>query len=412
MISVSENDYRRAMLTLDSLYQAAFALKGVARVTDLIRAPRMFPDNEVYLKTENLQLTGSFKLRGAYNRIARLSDEEKERGVVACSAGNHSQGVALAAQKAGLNAVICIPDGAPISKVEATRAYGAEVVLVPGVYDDAYEKAIKIAKESGRTLIHPFDDDDVIAGQGTIALEILSALPEMDTCIVPVGGGGLISGMAFAIKALKPTCRVIGVQAAGAASMRHAFDEHRRVPLERVSTIADGIAVKMPGEKTFEYCRRYVDDIVTVSDDEIASAILSLMEQQKLVAEGAGAVSVAAAMAGKVDLAGRKTVCLVSGGNIDVTILSRVITRGLMMQGRQVELELEVYDRPKQLAIVSALVAEMGANVVSVEHDRKTDSTDLQHCMLRLGLETRNADHIGQIVDAIRSDIGYRCEIL
>ena len=400
------------MLTLDSLYQAAFALKGVARVTDLIRAPRMFPDNEVYLKTENLQLTGSFKLRGAYNRIARLSDEEKERGVVACSAGNHSQGVALAAQKAGLNAVICIPDGAPISKVEATRAYGAEVVLVPGVYDDAYEKAIEIAKESGRTLIHPFDDDDVIAGQGTIALEILSALPEMDTCIVPVGGGGLISGMAFAIKALKPTCRVIGVQAAGAASMRHAFDKHRRVPLERVSTIADGIAVKMPGEKTFEYCRRYVDDIVTVSDDEIASAILSLMEQQKLVAEGAGAVSVAAAMAGKVDLAGRKTVCLVSGGNIDVTILSRVITRGLMMQGRQVELELEVYDRPKQLAIVSALVAEMGANVVSVEHDRKTDSTDLQHCMLRLGLETRNADHIGQIVDAIRSDLGYRCEIL
>ena len=400
------------MLTLDSLYQAAFALKGVARVTDLIRAPRMFPDNEVYLKTENLQLTGSFKLRGAYNRIARLSDEEKERGVVACSAGNHSQGVALAAQKAGLNAVICIPDGAPISKVEAPRAYGAEVVLVPGVYDDAYEKAIEIAKESGRTLIHPFDDDDVIAGQGTIALEILSALPEMDTCIVPVGGGGLISGMAFAIKALKPTCRVIGVQAAGAASMRHAFDEHRRVPLERVSTIADGIAVKMPGEKTFEYCRRYVDDIVTVSDDEIASAILSLMEQQKLVAEGAGAVSVAAAMAGKVDLAGRKTVCLVSGGNIDVTILSRVITRGLMMQGRQVELELEVYDRPKQLAIVSALVAEMGANVVSVEHDRKTDSTDLQHCMLRLGLETRNADHIGQIVDAIRSDLGYRCEIL
>ena len=400
------------MLTLDSLYQAAFALKGVARVTALIRAPRMFPDNEVYLKTENLQLTGSFKLRGAYNRIARLSDEEKERGVVACSAGNHSQGVALAAQKAGLNAVICIPDGAPISKVEATRAYGAEVVLVPGVYDDAYEKAIEIAKESGRTLIHPFDDDDVIAGQGTIALEILSALPEMDTCIVPVGGGGLISGMAFAIKALKPTCRVIGVQAAGAASMRHAFDEHRRVPLERVSTIADGIAVKMPGEKTFEYCRRYVDDIVTVSDDEIASAILSLMEQQKLVAEGAGAVSVAAAMAGRVELAGRKTVCLVSGGNIDVTILSRVITRGLMMQGRQVELELEVYDRPKQLAIVSALVAEMGANVVSVEHDRKTDSTDLQHCMLRLGLETRNADHIGQIVDAIRSDLGYRCEIL
>lgn len=400
------------MLTLDSLYQAAFALNGVARQTDLIRAPRMFPDNDVYLKTENLQLTGSFKLRGAYNKIFRLSAEEKARGVVACSAGNHSQGVALAAQRAGIDALICIPDGAPISKVEATRGYGAAVELVPGVYDDAYERALQIAQETGRTMIHPFDDDDVIAGQGTIALEILNTLPEMDTCVVPVGGGGLISGMAFAIKSLKPSCRVIGVQAAGAASMRHAFDVHGRVALDRVSTIADGIAVKMPGEKTFEYCSKYVDEIVTVTEDEIASAILSLMEQQKLVAEGAGAVSVAAAMAGKIDLAGRKTVCLVSGGNIDVTILSRVITRGLMMQGRQVELEIEVFDRPKQLAVVSALVASLGANVVSVEHDRKTDSTDLQHCMLRLGLETRNREHISSIVDAIRGELGYRCTIL
>lgn len=397
------------MLTLDSLYQAVFALKGIARQTDLIRAPRMFPDNEVYLKTENLQLTGSFKLRGAYNKIHRLSAEEKARGVVACSAGNHSQGVALAAQRAGIDAVICIPEGAPISKVEATRGYGAQVELVPGVYDDAYERAFAIAAETGRTMIHPFDDDDVIAGQGTIALEILDALPDMDICLVPVGGGGLISGMAFAIKSLRPSCRVVGVQAAGAASMRNALSSHKRLTLERVATIADGIAVKTPGEKTFDYCSKYVDEVVTVSEDEIASAILSLMEQQKLVAEGAGAVSVAAAMSGKVDLAGKKTVCLVSGGNIDVTILSRVITRGLMMQGRQVELEIEVYDRPKQLALVSALVAQLGANVVSVEHDRKTDSTDLQHCMLRLGLETRNQDHIDQIVAAIRNDLGYRC---
>lgn len=397
------------MLTLDSLYQAVFALKGIARQTDLIRAPRMFPDNEVYLKTENLQLTGSFKLRGAYNKIHRLSAEEKARGVVACSAGNHSQGVALAAQRAGIDAVICIPEGAPISKVEATRGYGAQVELVPGVYDDAYERALAIAAETGRTMIHPFDDDDVIAGQGSIALEILDALPDMDICLVPVGGGGLISGMAFAIKSLRPSCRVVGVQAAGAASMRNALSSHKRLTLERVATIADGIAVKTPGEKTFDYCSKYVDEVVTVSEDEIASAILSLMEQQKLVAEGAGAVSVAAAMSGKVDLAGKKTVCLVSGGNIDVTILSRVITRGLMMQGRQVELEIEVYDRPKQLALVSALVAQLGANVVSVEHDRKTDSTDLQHCMLRLGLETRNQDHIDQIVAAIRNDLGYRC---
>ena len=399
------------MLTLDSLYKADFSLKQIARRTDLIRAPRMFPDNEVYLKTENLQLTGSFKLRGAYNKICHLTEEEKKRGVVACSAGNHSQGVALAAAKAGINAIICIPEGAPISKVEATKGYGAEVELVPGIYDDAYERALEISRETGRTLIHPFDDDDVIAGQGTIGLEILEQLPDVDVVIVPIGGGGLISGVAFAIKSLKPACKVYGVQAAGAASMEHSLHEGKREPLERVATIADGIAVKMPGEKTFKYCEEYVDEVVTVTDDEVASAILSLMESQKLVSEGAGAVSVAAAMFNKVDIKGKKTVCLVSGGNIDVTILSRVITRGLVMQSRLVELEIEVYDRPKQLAIVSTLVASLGANVVSVEHDRKNDSTDLQHCFLRLGLETRNKEHIDSITKAIR-DLGYRCEVL
>lgn len=399
------------MLTLDSLYKADFALKQIARTTDLIRAPRMFPEDEVYLKTENLQITGSFKVRGAYNKICRLSEEEKQKGVVACSAGNHSQGVALAAHRAGINAIICIPEGAPISKVEATRNYGATVELVPGIYDDAYERAVQIAKESGRTLIHPFDDDDVIAGQGTIGLEILRQLPEVDSIIVPVGGGGLISGVAFAIKSLKPTCKVYGVQAAGAASMKNALESGERKSLKRVATIADGIAVKLPGEKTFEYCKEYVDEVVTVSDDEVASAILALMENQKLVSEGAGAVAVAAAMSGKVDVKGVKTVCLVSGGNIDVTILSRVITRGLTMQHRLVELEIEVFDKPKQLAIISALVADLGANVVSVEHDRKNDSTDLQHCFLRLGLETRNKEHIDSIINAIK-ELGYRCEEL
>lgn len=397
------------MMTLDDIHKAAFNLKPVARHTDLIRAPRLFPDAEVHLKTENLQLTGSFKLRGAYNKIAMLGEEERRRGVVACSAGNHSQGVALAAQRAGIDALICIPEGAPISKVEATRSYGATVELVPGVYDDAYERALQIARETGRTMIHPFDDEAVMAGQGTIALEILNDLPDVDTVVVPVGGGGLISGIAFAIKGLKPSCRVIGVQADGAASMVEAMRTHQRKALERVSTIADGIAVKMPGELTFEYCSRYVDDFVSVSDDETASAILALMERQKLVAEGAGAVAVAAAMSGKIDLAGHKTVLLVSGGNIDVTILSRVISRGLMMQGRQVKLEIEVYDRPKQLARVSALVAQLGANVVSVEHDRNDDSIDLQHCLLRIGLETRDRTHVAQIIEAIRNDLGYRC---
>ncbi len=398
------------MLTLDKLYQAAFALKGVARYTDLIKAPRMFPEHDVYLKTENLQLTGSFKLRGAYNKIARLSDEERKKGVIACSAGNHSQGVALSATKAGIDAVICMPEGAPISKVEATKGYGAEVILVPGVYDDAYRRACEIAEETGRTMIHPFNDDDVIAGQGTIGLEILNQLPEVDTIIVPVGGGGLISGVAFAVKSLKPSCRVIGVQAAGASSMVNALRKDRIETLSDVATIADGIAVKTPGDRTFEYCKKYVDDIVTVTDDEIASAILSLMEKQKLVAEGAGVVPVAAAMHGKVDLAGRHVCCLVSGGNIDVTILSRVITRGLVMQGRQVDIEIEVFDRPRQLALVSQLVAEMGGNVVTVEHDRRNDGIDLKHCLLRLGLETRDQAHIDSIVKAIR-DNGWRCVV-
>ncbi len=398
------------MLTLDKLYQAAFSLKGVARYTDLIKAPRMFPEHDVYLKTENLQLTGSFKLRGAYNKIARLSEEEKKKGVIACSAGNHSQGVALSATKAGIDAVICMPEGAPISKVEATKSYGAEVILVPGVYDDAYKRACEIAEETGRTMIHPFNDDDVIAGQGTIGLEILNQLPEVDTVVVPIGGGGLISGIAFAIKNLKPTCRVIGVQAAGAPSMVNAIRKDRIETLQDVATIADGIAVKTPGDRTFEYCKKYVDDIVTVTDDEIASAILSLMEKQKLVAEGAGVVPVAAAMHGKIDLEGRTVCCLVSGGNIDVTILSRVITRGLVMQGRQVDIEIEVFDRPRQLALVSQLVAEMGGNVVTVEHDRRNDGIDLKHCLLRLGLETRDQEHIDSIVKAIR-DSGWRCVV-
>jgi len=397
------------MLTLDLLYQAAFALKGTARVTDLIKAPRMFPEDDVYLKTENLQLTGSFKLRGAYNKIARLSAEEKSHGVVACSAGNHAQGVAYAATKAGIDSIICIPEGAPISKVEATRRLGAKVELVPGVYDDAYNRALEIEKESGRTMIHPFDDDAVIAGQGTIGMEILNQLPEAEAVIVPVGGGGLISGVAYAIKSLKPSCKVYGVQAKGAASMVNSLKDGKIETLDRVSTIADGIAVKTPGDRTFKYCKDYVDEVVTVTEDEIASAILSLMEQQKLVAEGAGAVAVAAAMFGKVDIKGKKAVCLVSGGNIDVGILSRVISRGLIKQGRQVDLEIELFDRPAQLSVVSTLVAKLGANIVDVEHDRKTDSTDLQHCILRLGLETRNQAHIDEIIAAIRG-IGYPCK--
>ena len=388
-------------MTLDKIYQAAFTLKDAARKTDLIKAPLINPESEVYLKTENLQVTGSFKLRGAYNKISRLSPEERKRGVIACSAGNHAQGVALAAAKNGIRALICIPDGAPISKVEATRSYGAEVRLVPGVYDDAYREACRLQKESGAVFIHPFDDEDVIAGQGTIGLEILQQLPDADAVFVPVGGGGLISGVAYAVKALRPECKVYGVQAAGAPSMVRALHDKKVETLQSVNTFADGIAVKCPGKLTYDLCSKYVDDIVTVTDDEIATAILALIEQHKMIAEGAGAVSVAAAMFNNADIKGKKAVCLVSGGNIDVTILSRVISRGLIKEGRQGRLTIELTDRPGELKEVSAIIAGLGGNVISVRHDRSGEETNITACTLSIGVETRNRAHLNEIRDAI-----------
>ena len=268
------------MLTLDKVFDASNVLKEVIRPTACIHAPKVNPDCDVYLKTENLQVTGSFKVRGAYYKISQLSDEEKSHGVIACSAGNHAQGVALAATKNGIKSIICLPDGAPISKVEATKGYGAEVCLVPGVYDDAYAKAIELRDANGYTFIHPFDDENVIAGQGTIGLEILSQVADADVIVVPVGGGGLISGVAFTVKQLKPSVRVYGVQAEGAPSMVNSLKDGKIECLESVHTIADGIKVKEPGEHTFEYCSKYVDGVVTVSDDEISSAILHLIEKQ------------------------------------------------------------------------------------------------------------------------------------
>jgi threonine dehydratase len=395
------------MLTIDSVYRARNVLKEVIRKTDVIYAPKLCKGAQLYLKTENLQVTGSFKVRGAYYKMSCLTDEEKARGVVACSAGNHAQGVALAAQKSGIKSVICLPDGAPISKVEATRSYGAEVCLVEGVYDDAYQKALSLRDEKGYTFIHPFNDEDVIAGQGTIALELAEQLPDLDAVIVPVGGGGLISGIAYAIKTINPNVKVYGVQAKGAPSMKNAVENKKIEALSSVSTIADGIAVKKPGELTYELCSKYVDEIVTVTDDEISAAILALMEQHKLVTEGAGAVSVAAAMFNKVDLQGKKAVCLLSGGNIDVTILSRVINRGLIMSGRNCQLMIELIDKPGQLKHVSRIIADLGGNVTSVYHERENKTTDVNGCYLRIALETRNFEHIAQIKQALR-DAGFK----
>lgn len=395
------------MLTIDKIYDASNVLKEVARNTDLIRAPKITDKCDLYLKTENLQVTGSFKVRGAYYKISRLSEEEKSHGVIACSAGNHAQGVALAATHSGIKSVICLPEGAPISKVEATKKYGAEVCMVKGVYDDAYNKAIELRDEKGYTFIHPFDDPDVIAGQGTIGLEIIEQLPDADVVIVPIGGGGLIAGVAYLIKHLRPSCRVYGVQAMGAPSMVNSIRDGKIETLGKVDTIADGIKVKTPGDLTYELCKKYVDGVVTVSDDEVAAAILALMEQQKIVAEGAGAVPVAAVMFDKIpDIAGKKVCCVVSGGNIDVTILSRVIERGLKMSGRTADITVALSDKPGQLSTVSTIVANMGANVVSVNYASTDLDMNITDCYLRLSVETRDFEHINQIKQAL-ADAGF-----
>lgn len=395
------------MLTLDKVYHAAYILKECARKTDLIAAPLLSETHNLYLKTENLQVTGSFKLRGAYYKISQLSDEEKSRGIVACSAGNHAQGVAMSASRKGIKATICMPDSAPVMKVESTRRLGANIELVKGAYDDAHDRAVEIVNETGATFIHPYDDDCVIAGQATIGLEILDQLEDVEAIIVPIGGGGLISGVAFAVKSLKPDIKVYGVQAGGAPSMYNSFKNHQREVLESVSTFADGIAVKNPGENTFGIISKYVDDIVCVSEDEIAAAILALIEKQKLIAEGAGAVSVAAAMFHKLPIENKKTVCVVSGGNIDVNILSRVITRGLMMTGRNVNLTIELVDKPGQLQQVSEIIARCGANVVSVYYDHGDTNMAINSCFLKLALETRDGEQIETIRRELANE-GFR----
>lgn len=392
------------MLTLDKIFQASIVLKDIVRSTSIVSTEGITESCKLYLKPENLQYTGSFKLRGSGYKIAMLSEEEKAKGVIACSAGNHAQGVALAASKCGIKSLICLPDTAPISKVEATKGYGAEVCLVNGCYDDAYAKALELKEEKGYTFVHPFDDEDVIAGQGTVGLEIVNEFANCDAVIVPIGGGGLISGVAYAIKALKPSIKVYGVQAQGAPSMYNAIKHGSIECLKSVSTIADGIAVKQPGEHTFELIKNYVDDIALVSDDEISSAILALIEKQKMIAEGAGAVSVAAAMFHKFPIEGKNVVSLVSGGNIDVSILSRVIERGLIKSGRETSLLIELIDKPGQLKDVSRIIADHGGNVISVHHERNGATSDVNGCYLRINMETRNYDHVQEITKALKKE--------
>ena len=387
------------MLTLDKFEEASEKVKEVTTETKLVYSDYFSQQtgNKVYLKPENMQFTGAYKVRGAYYKISTLTEEERAKGLITASAGNHAQGVAYAAKCYGCKAVIVMPTTTPLIKVNRTKSYGAEVVLYGDVYDEACAKAYELAEKEGYTFIHPFDDEDVIAGQGTIGLELLEQLPEVEAVIIPIGGGGLISGVAYAIKNLNPNIRVYGVQAKGAPSMLNSIEHGKIERLEGVRTIADGNAVKEPGIHTFDLCQQYVDEIVSVTDDEISTAILALIEQHKLIAEGAGAVAVAAAMFNKVPIKGKKVICLISGGNIDVNILSRVIGRGLQKSGRSCSMTIELVDKPGQLQHVSEIIASTGANVVSVYHERVSHTADINGCYLRMEMETRNQQQINEI---------------
>ena len=391
------------MLTLEAFEEASEVVKEATQETKLVFSQFLSNQtgNKVYLKPENMQFTGAYKVRGAYYKLSTLSEEDKKKGLITASAGNHAQGVAYAASKNGVKATIVMPTTTPLIKVNRTKSYGADVVLYGDVYDEACAHAYELAEKEGYTFVHPFDDLAVATGQGTIAMEIIKELPTVDYILVPVGGGGLISGVAYAVKTLRPDIKIYGVQAAGAPSMAQSVSDGKILTLDSVKTIADGIAVKQPGETTFEICKKYVDDIVTVTDDETSTAILKLMENQKLVAEGAGAVSVAAVLFNKVPVKGKKTVCIVSGGNIDVSILSRVIDRGLLKQGRLCRLSIELTDKPGQLATVSATIAEYGANVVSVNYEHAGKGSDVNNCILRIELETRNSAHIKEVREGL-----------
>ncbi|MGC3996611.1 MAG: threonine ammonia-lyase [Anaeromyxobacter sp.] len=361
---------------------------------------------DAYLKLENLQMTGSYKERGALNTLLTLPPEARERGLIAASAGNHAQGVAYHAGRLGVSATIVMPETTPIIKVSSTRAHGARVILHGGGYDDAYAEARRLEQAERLTFIHPFDDAAVIAGQGTVGLELLEQVPDLEAVVVPVGGGGLVSGVAVAIKTQLPSVKVIGVEAEVLPCMKAAVETGRPVTLDAASSLADGIAVKRAGELTLGHVKAWVDDLVTVSEEEIASAILYLLEREKTVAEGAGAVSVAALMQHRIPgLAARRVAAVVSGGNIDVNLIARIIERGLVKDGRLARISVALMDKPGQLARVSSIVANHRANVIEVHHTRAFASR-IGDTTLQLTLETRGPEHVEEILQALR-ERGY-----
>ena len=389
------------MATIENFVKAKEKLSKVLLETNLIYSP-IFSDesgNEIYIKLENLQKTGSFKIRGAYNKISNLTDNEKQRGVVASSAGNHAQGVAYAAEESGIKAVIVMPKSTPLIKVESTKKYGAEVV-----YDDAFKKAKELEEKEGYIFVHPFNDEEVLYGQGTIALEILEKLPETDIIIVPIGGGGLISGIACAAKIMKPGIKIIGVEPEGAASAYESIKENKIVELKEANTIADGTAVKKIGELNFEYIKKYVDEIITVSDYELMEAFLLLVEKHKIIAENSGILSVAALK--KLKEKNKKVVSVISGGNIDVLMISSMINKGLIRRDRIFNFSLNIPDKPGELAKVVDLIAELGANVVKLEHNQFKNLSRFKDVELQVTVETNGSEHIKNLVQAFEEK-GY-----
>ena len=386
------------MLRLYNFIEAKEKLGTVLNKTKLIHSDVFSNEsgNDIYIKPENMQRTGSFKIRGAFNKISKLTEEEKARGVITSSAGNHAQGVAFAAQKLGIKSVIVMPKHTPLIKVEATRKYGAEVVLEGEAYDDAYAKALELQKEYGYVFVHPFDDEDVIEGQGSIALEVLQELPDTEIILVPVGGGGLISGVAAAAKLMNPQIKIIGVEPEGAASALASLGNGKVVGLDEVNTIADGTAVKMIGDITFNYIQDYVDEIITVSDYELMEAFLLLVEKHKLVAENSGILSLAGLK--RLKEKNKKVVSIVSGGNIDVLTISSMINKGLVQRGRIFCFSVNLPDKPGQLLQVSEILSRLNANVIKLDHNQFKNLDRFHYVELQMTAETNGEDHINRII--------------
>lgn len=388
---------------LDNIRKAAKNLDGVLRKTELIYSDFFSKEtgNRIYIKPENLQRTGSFKIRGAYNKVANLTEEERAKGIIASSAGNHAQGVALAASKMGIKSTIVMPLVTPLIKVDSTKSYGADVVLHGNVYDEAYAKAVELAEEHGYTFVHPYNDYDVMYGQGTIALEILEEMADIDQILVPVGGGGLISGIALAAKAIKPTIQVIGVEPVGAASMTASLDAGKVVTLQDIHTAAEGVAVRTVGNNCLDVCSQYVDGIIQVTEEEIMEALLMLLERHKIIAEAAGALPLAAIK--KLNTRNKNIACVVSGGNIDMVTISSAINSGLVTRGRVLCFTVDLPDTPGQLLSIAQILSDHRANVIKLEHNQFKALDRVQHVQLEVTAETNGHEHIQTVIEALEA---------